>query len=53
MSAQRKAELETFLRQTQADQGGEASFEDFVDAVADDEGEFGHEEAKEFLALAA
>lgn len=48
----RKQELEQFLRQTHADQGGEATFDEFVEAVAEDEEEFGHEDAKEFLALA-
>lgn len=48
----RKQELEKFLRQTQADQGGEASFEEFVEAVAEDADEFGHEEAVEYRMLA-
>ncbi len=45
----RKAQLEEFLRKTQADQGGEASFEDFVKTVADDEDEYAHEEARAYL----
>lgn len=46
----RKIELEKFLRQTKADQGGEASFEDWVRCTAGEETEYGHEEAKEYLA---
>lgn len=43
--------LENFLRQTQADQGGEASFEDWVRYTAEDAAEYGHDNAKEYLAL--
>lgn len=44
-------QLEAFLRQTHADQGGECSFEEFIEAVAADPMEFGHEEALLFVAL--
>lgn len=47
----RKHELESFLRQTQADQGGQASFEDWLRCTAEEETEYGHDEAKEYLAL--
>jgi len=48
-----KEQLEEFLKQTQADQGGEATFEEFVAAVAEDPEEYGHFEAIEFLKLHA
>lgn len=47
----RKQALEDFLKQTHADQGGEADFATFVGHVASDEEEYGHEEAVEYLSL--
>lgn len=44
-------ELEAFLRTTQADQGGEATFEKWVRATATDDQGFGHSEAVEYLRL--
>jgi len=41
--------IEDFLRLTQADQGGQASFEDWVKATARDDAEYGHDEAVEYL----
>lgn len=41
--------LEAFLRQTHADQGGEASFTEWLKYVADDAHEFAHEEANEYI----
>lgn len=43
-------QLKEFLVQTHADQGGECTFEEFLQYVAEDEQEFGHEEAKQYLA---
>ena len=45
----RTTELESKLRQIHADQGGEATFAEFVEAVAGDPNEQGHEEAREFI----
>lgn len=45
--------LEEFLRQTKADQGGECTFEEWLEAVAEDENEFAHEEALEFQKMRA
>lgn len=42
---------ERFLRQTHADQGGECSFEEWVRATAEDETEYGHDEAKQYTEL--
>lgn len=42
-------QLEQFLRQTHADQGGEATFEEWLEAVAEDPEEYGHEEAQHYL----
>ena len=53
MMNDRKATLEQFLRQTHADQGGEAPFDDFSEAVAADDEEYGHAEAVEYLAFRA
>lgn len=44
----RTTELESTLRQIHADQGGEATFAEFVNAVADDPAEQGHDEAREY-----
>lgn len=44
-------ELESFLRTTRADQGGEATFGNWVRATAADAQEFGHSEAVEYLRL--
>lgn len=43
--------LENFLRQAKEDQGGEASFEDWINYTADTIAEHGHPEAKEYLSL--
>ncbi|WP_396334134.1 hypothetical protein [Burkholderia anthina] len=43
--------LETFLRTTHADQGGDATFGNWVRATAGDAQEFGHLEAVEYLRL--
>lgn len=43
--------IEEFLRATHADQGGEAKFERWVRATADDAMEFAHPEAVQFLRL--
>ncbi|WP_176331406.1 hypothetical protein [Burkholderia vietnamiensis] len=45
------SELEVFLRDTQADQGGEATFADWVRATAADAGEVAHSQAVEYLRL--
>lgn len=42
-------ELENFLRQTHADQGGEADFNTWLEYVAENEEEYAHEEAKQFM----
>lgn len=47
----RKAELERDLLQTQADQGGEATFYAWLVATATDPTEYMHAEAGELLAL--
>jgi len=44
-------ELECFLRTTHADQGGEATFEDWVRATAGDSSEFGYTDSVEYLLL--
>ncbi|ARL04371.1 hypothetical protein [Burkholderia pseudomallei] len=46
-----RSELEVFLRDTQADQGGEATFADWVRATAADAGEVAHSQAVEYLRL--
>jgi hypothetical protein len=51
-AAARKQELESFLLETQGDQGGEASFADWLQYTIDHDTEFGHEEAVEYAALA-
>lgn len=43
--------LEGFLRQTNADQGGEASFDEWVTCTAADESDEYHEEAAEYLRI--
>lgn len=48
---QRIETLEILLRETHADQGGEATFADWLQAVALDENEFDHERAVELCAL--
>ncbi len=47
----RRAELERVLMETQADQGGEASFADWLEYTADNDDEFMHEEAVELVTL--
>lgn len=42
-------QLESHLRQIHADQGGEATFADFLIAVADDPNEQGHAEARGYI----
>lgn len=42
-------ELEQFLFQTYYDQGGECSFIDWLRYTAEDDSEFGHSEAKEYI----
>lgn len=49
--SQKLQELETFLRTTQADQGGEATFEEWVRATAANGQEIGHWKAAEYLRL--
>lgn len=51
MKTTRVKELETYLRKTAADQGGECPFAVWVDAVAGDDGEFANEEAAEYVSL--
>jgi hypothetical protein len=51
MTTDRLDELGAYLRQTSADQGGECTFAEWVDAVASDDEEFAHQEAVEFVAL--
>lgn len=49
----RIAELTEYLQRTQADQGGEATWEDWLDVTAEDDTEFAHEEAVELKSLLA
>jgi hypothetical protein len=46
-----KQELEQYLRQTHADQGGEASFEVWLEYVSNNDDEFAHEEAAQFIGM--
>jgi hypothetical protein len=50
-SQARRAELERDLLLTQADQGGEATFAEWLQATADDPEEFMHEQAVELHRL--
>jgi len=49
MTTSKMKDVEHFLYTTYCDQGGECSFFQWVEYVAEDEEEFAHEEAKDYF----